>query len=411
MHTPPVPSLRGFLRGDDPGPWSLPAVAPPVIRGNTIETIIGDAIAERGAAFTLADALELPSVVRGRALISSLGALMVPQLIRDGIPADDQPRIVRRPDPFAIRGDFVSRTITGLIDHGEAFWRVGDRDQDGYARFATVLVRDEVTVSWDERRWQRKYQWRGQDLVHGQDLIHVALDLGPGDLHGHGPLSPDRGLPALATAYKAELYAATFYGSGGVPETVLKTAAKLSAIEADTLATQWAEARARGQLTGRPAVASGGLDPVFPGMDPEKAQLQATRDYGNTVAARLLGIPAALLHVATSGASITYANAQAAVDELVKATLVPLYLAPVEAWWSDLVPRTSAVRFNLGELVRADIVTRWQVYTAAHAMDALSPEEARQLEGWSATVNSAAMQPTPAPVQASQAPLTEVPAA
>jgi hypothetical protein len=44
-------------------------------------------------------------------------------------------------------------------------------------------------------------------------------------------------------------------------------------------------------------------------------------------------------------------------------------------------------------------------------MDALSPEEARQLEGWSATVNSAAMQPTPAPVQASQAPLTEVPAA
>jgi phage portal protein BeeE len=405
-----VPGLRAFLRGDDPGPWALPSPGP-IVRGNTIETQIEAAIADRVASFTLADALELPSIVRGRALISSLGALMVPQLIRDGVPADEQPRIVRRPDPFATRGDFVARTLTGLVDHGEAFWRIGDRDQDGYCRFATVLVRDQVTVSWDERQWQRKYQWRGQDLVHGQDIIHVAIDMAPGDLHGHGPLSPDRGLPALATAYKAELYAATFYGSGGVPETVLKTAAKLGAVEAEALAQQWADARARGQLTGRPAVASGGVDPVFPGMDPEKAQLQATRDYGNTVAARLLGIPAALLHVATSGASITYANAQAAVDELVKATLVPLYLAPVEAWWSDLVPRTSAVRFQLGELVRADIVTRWQVYTAAHAMDALSPEEARQLEGWGAAVNSAAMAPSPAPVPASQAPRMEVPSA
>ena len=370
--------------------------------------MIDAAIVERTAAFTLADALELPSIVRGRQLLTSLGALMIPILVRDGVTAADQPRIVRRPDPFSTREAFIGRTLAGLVDHGEAFWRIGERDQDGMARFAVPLVRDEVTVAWDESRFQRTYQWRGKPMIHGQDLIHVAIDMGPGDLHGHGPLSPDRGLPALATAYKAELYAATFYGSGGIPETVLRTAAKLTAIEADTLAQQWADARARGQLTGRPAVASGGVDPVFPGMDPEKSQLQQTRDYGNTVSARLLGIPAALLHVATSGATITYANAQGAVDELVKATLVPLYLAPVEAWWSDLVPRTAAVRFQLGELTRADIVTRWQVYTAAHAMDALSADEARQLEGWGAAVNSAAMAPTPAPVAPGSA--VEVPA-
>lgn len=380
-------------------------------RSGSIEDVIADAIAERTASFTLADALELPSVVRARNLLMSTAALMVPQLIRDDVAAADQPRIVRRPDPFTTRQAFVAQAVAGLVDHGESFWRIGELDSDGFARWAVILDRDQVTVSWDTDRWHRLYQWRGKPMVHGVDLLHVAMELGPSDLHGHGPLSPDRGLPALATVFAAELYAATFYGSGGIPQTVLKVAANKTKEEAEALSQQWADARARGQLSGRPAVASGGVDPIFPGMDPEKSQLQQTRDYGNTVTARLLGIPGALLHVATSGATITYVSSAGAVDELVKATLLPLYLAPIEAHWSDLVPRTSAVRFALGELTRSDIATRWTVYGQAAALGALDAAEVRRLEGWGAAVNASAMQPVPAGAPGDAPAPMEVPAA
>lgn len=388
---------------------STPRLTTGEYRRGEIEDVIATAVEARASAFGLADALELPSVVRGRQLLTSTAALMVPQLIRDQVAAADQPRIVRRPDPYTTRQAFIASSVAGLVDHGEVFWRIGERDQDGFARFAVVLHRDEVRVEWDARRWQRRYHWRDQELTHGVDVLHIALDMGPAELHGHGPLSPDRGLPSLQTVYQAELYASTFYGGGGVPNTVLVTAAKLTGDEAEALGAQWAAARARGQLTGRPAIASGGISPTFPGVDPERSQLQATRDFGNTVVARLLGIPAPLLHVATSGATITYQNAQGAVDELVKATIVPMYLSVIEAHWSDLVPRSSAVRFALGELVRADIVTRWNVYTQAIGAGAMSAAEARELEGWGQAVNAAAMLPSPAVTAGDTAPPMEVP--
>ena len=79
-----------------------------------------------------------------------------------------------------------------------------------------------------------------------------------------------------------------------------------------------------------PAVLSGGIDLDVPDIDPQKSQMQEARDYGNTVVSRLLGIPAPLLHVSTSGATITYVGAAGAIEELVKATLAPTYMPPLE---------------------------------------------------------------------------------
>lgn len=106
---------------------------------------------------------------------------------------------------------------------------------------------------------------------------------------------------------------------------------------------------------------------------------------GAAVVARILGIPAALLHVETSGATITYTNPAGALEELVKSTIVPLYLTPVEQAWSELVPPTMAVRFELGDLQRADIAGRFAIYQQGIASGIMTAEEARAYEGWSTT--------------------------
>ena len=358
-----------------------------------VSSLIAAAITDRQTTFSLTDAMRLPAVIRGVQLICSTAASFTPLAYRGGIAMPEQPRIVRRPDPFSSRYDFVYQTVYSLITTGDTFWLVGDRDAEGQARSSIVLNPAEVSVQWDERRFLPVYSWRGRVLVRDKDIKHLAIGRGPGELHGRSPLVA--GLPALATVAAAEDYALGFFESGGVPEVVLKATATISKEEATALKAQWIASR-----TGpEPAVFGQGVDAVFPSIDPQRAQMQEARAYGSAVVARLLGIPASLLHVETSGATITYTNPAGAVEEMVKATLAPAYLAPVEAAWSDLVPGTQAVRFDLAELQRADIASRIAMYAQAIPAGVMTAEQARANEGWGPVETEAghAFDPVPAP--------------
>jgi phage portal protein BeeE len=157
-------------------------------------------------------------------------------------------------------------------------------------------------------------------------------------------------------------------------------------------------------------VLGGGLDVTFPGVDPQRAQLQEARSFGATVAAILLGIPGAMLHVSTSGATITYTNPAGAVEEVTKATIAPRWLVPIERAWSRLLPSTQSVRFDLADMQRADIAGRFALYKSAiETVDPRTGEplmtvaEARAYEGWGPTETEAGHQfdpvgeaPTPA---------------
>jgi hypothetical protein len=88
-------------------------------------------------------------------------------------------------------------------------------------------------------------------------------------------------------------------------------------------------------------------------------------------------------------------------------TVQPLYIAPLEAALSDLLPRTSAVRFELGELNRLDVRGRLEAYQLAVGLGILEPEAIARMEGFSANRAPTAFSPTPAPAEV---PTPEVPA-
>lgn len=377
------------------GPQSSVASEPLMQRAaplDSVSSLIYDAIVERQTTFSMKEALKLPAVARGVHLLCSTAASFTPLAYRNGLAIPEQPRITRRPDPFSTRYEFVFNTTWGLVTAGEAFWRVGDRDSDGIVRSAVCLPNDEVRVEWGPGRLVRRYFWRDQPMEATQ-LVHVAIGRTPGELRGKSPLM--LGLPYLEAVKAAEDYATGFFEAGGVPEVVLKAAATLSKEDAAALKAQWIASR-----TGpEPAVFGKDIDPIFPSIDPQRAQMQEARAYGSTIVARLLGIPAALLHVETSGATITYTNPAGAVEELVKATLGPSYLAPIEAAWSDLVPSTQSVRFDLNDLQRADFAARAAIYTQLIPQGVMSPEEARAREGWEPLAQQPAHVTDPMPLQ------------
>jgi HK97 family phage portal protein len=365
---------------------------------------VGAMIAAYIAARELGGPLALPAVERGVELIASSVAQLHPVAYRDGIALEDQPRIVERPDPWSTRYAFLHATVRSMVEEGAAAWVLFDPDPESRkARAARVVPLSEVTVELDEHRFLPVYRWRGKVMTHGVDFYYIPLAPRAGDPRGVSPLVASRG--ALLAIEAAELFAAGYFGGSGVPSGVLTSPVELTDGEADTLKAKWLEAHS--SIAPTPAVLSGGITYDKIGVDPEASQLVETREHGVATVARLLGIPAPLLLVSTAGSSITYANTSQLYGELVRVTVQPLYIAPLEAALSDLLPRTSTVRFELGELNRLDVRGRLEAYQLAVGLGILEPEAIARMEGFSANRAPTAFSPTPAPAEV---PTPEVPA-
>jgi HK97 family phage portal protein len=349
----------------------------------------------------------LPAVSRAVRLLAAGAAHLPVVCYRDGerVTADVR-RIVTRPDPNTTRYRFVYDTVLAMLG-GDAYWRLTGFDRDGHPATAQVLPTDEVRPQFDTDTLTTRYTWRETELptvytrstgAAGDGIAHIPHGSSSAPtITGHSLFAS----PTLALVAAAEELAAKFYAGDGLPHTVLKVPAPLTKAETDDLQAQWAEARTRS----RAAVASGGIEPIFPGASVADAQLLETRRYHVVEIARLFGIPAALLLAEVAGGYISYSNVGQLFAELVRTTLAPEYLAPIEAAWSDLLPSSMVVAFDTSELLRADQPARVDMYAAAIAAGIMSPDEARALEGWPAP------EQPPAPNLTPTAPITPGPAA
>lgn len=380
----PVMLLRDGSGGDGDEPTPTQA----------IDALIADIVAKRRSGFGMEQARRLPAVQRAYQLVS-MAASFLPLAYRDGVVMARQPRYVTNPAAYDDRFEFVEQTAYSLLDHGCAYWRLYGAGDDP-SRSAFVIPHEEVDAQWGMRPVTRTYRWQGRPLRTdgpNPELIHITIGRRAGELHGRGPL--EQGLDALYPVWEAEEFAANFFTTGGLPLIVIKTASGLTDEEARALKRQWVESR----QTPGPAIAGGGQDVDVPNVDPQRAQLQEARSFGATVAATLFGIPAALLHVQTSGATITYTNPAGAVEELVKSTIAPRYLAPIERAWSRLGPSTQTVRFDLADMQRADIAGRFALYAQAAGIrdeatgeSLMTVREMRAYEGWGAADTEAGHQ-------------------
>jgi HK97 family phage portal protein len=370
----------------------------------SVESQIDAYVAER----MLGGSSTLPSVERGTELLASAVAQLVPVTYTNGSPLERSPSIVERPDPWTTRYTFLTQTARSMIETGDAFWFLFDHDPDpssgGRARSARVVPSAEVTSRWDDARFLPVHSWRGREMKLGVDFAHIPLSPRAGELRGRSPLVECAG--ALLTILAAETYAGSWFGGSGIPSGTLTSPTELTKDEATDLKAGWLEAH--GGPVPTPAVLSGGVTWEAEGADPERSQMTQAREAGVATVARLLGIPAPLLLVSLGGASITYANVSQLYAELYRSTVIPLYLSAIEAVWSDLVPRTSSVRFDLGELSRLDVTSRIAAEAQLVELGVLTADDVARREGIVPAQTPAALAPAPTPAAPPASP--EVPA-
>jgi HK97 family phage portal protein len=322
---------------------------------------------------TVRDALGVPAIWRAVSLLATtVGSFQLKEYVNQT--EVDPGRFVRRPSRSWTPGDFFRDMTAYMASRGESIALVTARDFQGFASDVRLVAPYLMQSEWDglDHDWRFTDQQGRQIPIDRANVIHITLMRDEATGRGIGPLQ--RCGVALNVAVEADRWASRFY-VGGVPSVFLNSENPINATEAATVKEQW--------LTDPPNVpkVGHGYTPSTLNVNPEVAQLVQSRMHSRGDAAVAFGIPGKLLEYASSGSSLTYQNVGDLATELVRLTLAPQYLEPIEQHFSDLLPRGHEVRFDVEGFQRADVKTRYEVYTQGIDAGIFTPEYAAQQEG------------------------------
>lgn len=326
----------------------------------------------------LRDALAIPAVFRACTLISNLIGTFTLEAWRNGSRMPDPPRIVQRPDPFRTARDFWRSVGWNVATRGEAVLYVGARDADGLPLSVLNVPPAELTGRYEDPRDELvhrvTWEWRGTP-VPARDLVQIVFAQEDGSPRGVGPLQLCGA--AVTVARESLEWAANYYGGGGIPSVLLSPRVPIDKNEADVIRAAWMAGDAN-----TPKVAAE-VDATVLSSNAQQAELSTARLQSANDVACMFGIPPELLEHAMmgGGSTLQYRTLSDLGTDLVRFCLVPGYLEPIEQSFSDLLPRSTITRFNVDELERADMETRFRIYESGIRSGVLDVDDGKRAEG------------------------------
>jgi HK97 family phage portal protein len=324
---------------------------------------------------TVKEAMGLPAIYRAVTLLATAGASLDLIEYINKTPAIIQTPFVRKPNQKWTSGSFWRDTIQSMAQYGEAIWLVRKRDAADFAsELLPVAPYSMQSTDWDGESltWTSTDAQGRQVQQDSRNVVQICLLRDPATGRGMGPLQTCGA--AVTVSVEADNWARRWF-VGGMPSLYLDSAMPIDEAEATTIKDQWLA-----DPPNLPKVGYGFTPTPF-GFNPEQAQLSGSRMFNRGEVALMFGIPGRLLEYAESGTSVTYANVGDLATELVRLTLAPAYLEQCEQAFSDLLPRGHEVRFNVEELQRADIKTRYEVHEKEIDLGIKSPDDVAKDEG------------------------------
>lgn len=344
------------------------------------------------------EATGVPAIFRARSMLATLIGSLTMKALRNEVemaPAD-RPQIIKRPDPRRIPRDFFRDTGWNMTGWGEAWWWVSARDGDGLAS-ALYNVPDprEVSVEQSDDPTRPHISWRGRTTRDGslrrEDMRQLTYVMSDDGLRGVGPLQ----LCGVATsvAVESERWASNFYAGGGTPPIVVRYNGQLSGDPDGYSTEEQVDANAESEVRrfkyewmrsepNTPRVVDDNIGEIEQfNVNEQGAQMLLARYENVGEAARLYGVPGALLEYGRPGSSLTYQNLADVFTQLARTTMRPVYLEPIEQTMSDLLTRSTVARFDTEVIEAPDVKTRFEVYGLGIANGIIDAAYAQAKEG------------------------------
>ena len=294
--------------------------------------------------------------------------------------------LINRPSPGNTSYNLVGSIVGHLNAWGNCY--VGKyRGPDGIV--AQLVPLDPPSVQVELVDGQPSYTFMDQTGVQRlgtADVLHIKM-LSFDGIVGVSPIGQVRN--AFGLAQNLAVHADSFAKNGGRPSGVLRVSGWRTAQPgaAEDVRDDWSDKFVGADKSGKLLLLTGEGDVSYQqlSLSLEDAQFVAQRQLSTLEIARIFRVPAWMVNASTQQ-SMTYSNVTNETLSFQKFNLQPQLVAIEQAFSadSDLSPQTVAVEFDIDRLLRADALTRAQVYTAAlnPATGWLTRDEVRELEGY-----------------------------
>jgi hypothetical protein len=296
-----------------------------------------DLVASEFLPCTRREAVAVDAISRARDLVCTTIARAPLKAYAVDVLVVPQPAFLYRTDGPVHPATRTLWTVDDLIFHGWSLWGV-DRGADGYP-----LMADRIPVD----RWE--FDVEGRVLVDDAHVDAADVILIPGPHEG----ILERNAATIRTASRLER-AASARAANPVPLVELHQTVDVAIDEAERdailLGYGQAVAAATGGSTGV-AFTSYGIEGKAIGAPGDgAAALVESRNYAAVTAARIVGIPAAMLDATSAGASLTYETTSGRRAQFVDE--IRAYSDAIQNRLSldDVVPRGQRVAFDVEEI-------------------------------------------------------------
>jgi HK97 family phage portal protein len=261
-----------------------------------------------------------------------------------------------------------------LLVHGNSYTRVF-RDAQGQVVNLVNLNPEKVEIE-RSKVGRKVFRYEGENRpLSGDEIIHIVDLIMPGELKGLSRVETLKQSLGLNIALSD--YAARFFGTGASASGVIEFPGNLTSEQAKQLADGFdARHRNGSRRAHKTGVLSGGAKFVATQLDPETSQALESRKFAVEEIARAFNVP---LHLLGVPGTASYASVEQNNLQFVSMTLRPL-AEKVEAAFSRLLPGDAFIKFQFGDLLRADLVARIQSYSVGAQAGFYSTNDIRRLE-------------------------------
>jgi HK97 family phage portal protein len=319
---------------------------------------------------TRAEAMSVPSVARGRNIITGTIASIPLEMRGRDMSRLPLPRFIEQPDSRVPASVVYAYTAEDILFNGVAYWQ--------------ILAIDEATQRPSQAQWVAATTVTEELDPTGKIVVGYAVDGSKVPNQGIGSLIQFSGLDegflnragrTIKTAAALER-AVLNYAKEPVPSVVLKSTNPLSRERVQALLDTWRKARQEKST----AFINDQIDISTLGFNSAELQMNEARQYLASEIARALGIPDWFLNAAAGG-SMVYANVSDERKTLIDFSLRPIMTA-IEQRLSmdDITLRGMRVRFNLDDFLRGNAKDRADIYQKLIPLGVLTVEEAREME-------------------------------
>jgi len=327
-------------------------------------------------------AFQINAIYSAVSLISdTISTLPVDAFIRrDGAlrPIRPRPAWVTKPDVDTTKEGFYGAVIVSLLLDGNAFIRVYSNRQ---GEIVNMVVLNPYDVEIKRNGLGRMmFEVKGEKkMLSAEDVVFIPDVVRPGQVRGISRVEALKENFGLAMAL--ENYAATFFGQGTQTSGIIEFPGNLTAEQAKQLAEGF-DARHRGWKKGhKTGVLSGGAAFKSTNVPNDQAQFIDSRRMAVEDVARAFNIPPHLLGLPGTN---SYASVEQNNLAWVTHCLRPI-VQKLESGLSPLLERSNLpaepfLRFNLDNLLRADINSRMTAYSVGIQSGFLTTNDVRLKE-------------------------------